>query len=150
MPQPPVDQVLVMFQEGMMLLSIVACIHVLSMRRKGPVVPYEPRRPVPWGAVGSLLALFLLTIIGYQAVVGNRHAVALVESSAKAISAFDLFSSMVAQLIIVLVFLFIVAMFSNASARDIGVASNNRQRLRDASIGAAACLAAMAPVFYTQ
>ena len=150
MPQAPVDEVLAIFQEGMMLLSIVACVHVLSLRRKGSVVPYEPRRPVPWGPVGCLLALLLLTALGYQAIVGSRHAVDVVESSRKAMSAFDLISTMVAQLIIVLVFLFVVAMFSNASARDIGVASNNRQRLRDVSIGAAACLAALAPVFFTQ
>jgi membrane protease YdiL (CAAX protease family) len=150
MPQAPVDEVLVIFQEGMMLLSVVACMHVLSMRRKGPVVPYEPRRPVPWGPAGCLLALLLLTTLGYQAIDGDRHAVDVVERTAKATSAFELMSSMVAQLIIVLVFLFVVAMFSNANARDIGVASNNRQRLRDVSIGAAACLAALAPVFFTQ
>jgi membrane protease YdiL (CAAX protease family) len=149
MPQAPVDEVLLMFQDGMMLLSIVACIHVFSMRRKGPVVPYEPRRPVPWGPVGCLLALLLLTTLAYQTIVGNHHAPDVVDSSPNAMSAFDLMSSMVAQLVIVLVFLFVVATFSNASVRDIGVASNNRQRLRDVSIGAAACLTALAPVFYT-
>src|SRR4051794_28616662 len=122
MPQAPVDQVLVIFQEGMMLLSIVACIHVLSMRRNGSVVPYEPRRPVPWGPVGSLLVLLLLMALGYQVIVGDRHAVDVFENSPKTFPAFDLISSMLAQLIIVLVFLFVVAMFSNASARDIGVA----------------------------
>jgi membrane protease YdiL (CAAX protease family) len=150
MPQAPVDQVLVIFQQGMMLLSIAACIHVFSMRRNGPVVPYESRRPVPWGPVGSLLVLLLLMTLGYQVIAGDRRAVDVVENSPKTLSSFDLISSMLAQLIIVLVCLFIVAMFCNASARDLGLASSNRQRLRDVSIGAAACLASLAPVFFTQ
>ncbi len=151
MPQAPVDQVLVMFQEGMMLLSIMACIHVLAMRRRGPVVPYEPRRPVPWGPVGSLLALLFLATLAFGVIVSHGHAVDhLVESSPEASSALTLLGSMVAQLIIVLAFLFVVAMFSQASARDLGLVSNSRERWRDVLIGAAACLTALAPVFYTQ
>ena len=48
---PEFDPALNIFALGTLLLGIVACLNVIYMRRNGPVLPYEPRRPVPWGPV---------------------------------------------------------------------------------------------------
>jgi membrane protease YdiL (CAAX protease family) len=148
MPQPPIDPALEMFKLGMMLLSITACMNLIFMRRRGPVLPYEPRRPVPWGVVGGILALMMLLSVGFPAVSGGNEVVP--GGSPKSISTSGLITAMFAELLIVVSFLSVVAMYSKATARDLGMASSNRERVRDLFIGAAACLAALAPVHITQ
>ncbi len=64
MPQLPPDPLLNAFTGGTMLLSIGIGLYLLSLRQAGPILRYEPRRPVPWGAAGCILAgLYLLLAV---------------------------------------------------------------------------------------
>jgi membrane protease YdiL (CAAX protease family) len=148
MPDPPIDPALALFQVGMMLLSMTACVEVIQMRRRGRVLPYEPRRPVPWGAVGSILAALALITILYGTIAETPKPETDVPPAAH--SAFDVLDAMLAQAVIVITFVVVVALFSRANVRDLGLPTNWRMFVRDISIGAAACLVALAPVLMLQ
>ncbi len=147
MPSEPIDPALVTFAAGMMMLSIFACMNVLHMRRSGPVLSYEPRQPVPWGAVGGVLAgtYLLLTIL--SALNGSEPDD---PTAWESISPWTLLTAMVEQTFIVVGVLFVIAMFSKATWRDLGIPASARELLRDICIGGAACLAALAPVHLIQ
>src|SRR5256885_6502571 len=118
MPQPPNDPVLNTFALGMMLLSITACMNVLVMRRKGPVLPYEPRRPLPWGAVGCILAGALLLSLAVGAFGGLSAADE--GRSPKLPAPFSLVIGMLVQCSIVAAVLLIIAVFTKAKPHDLG------------------------------
>jgi membrane protease YdiL (CAAX protease family) len=149
MPQPPIDPALALFELGMLMLSVTACFQVLHMYRRGSVLPYEPRRPVPWGPIGCTLAVLLLLFVAISALGGDSRE-AISETPVKPHSSWGLINAMLAQLLIVVAFLFVVALFSKATLRDLGLPMNWRIFIRDVLIGAAACLAALAPVHLTQ
>lgn len=136
MAQLPNDPVLVGFAIGTMLLSVLTGVNLLSMRRKGPLLPYEPRRPVPWTWAGVLLAAFYLLITLY--------------SSLEPLRAFTLAASMLQQVLIVGGFLFVITFVSNATTRDLGLPDSADQLARDIFIGGVACLVALAPVHIEQ
>src|SRR4051812_25778606 len=71
MPPEPIDPALELFKGGILLLSIGACVNVVHMRRSAPVLPYEPRRPVPWGPIGCILAMTSLLITALSAFSGD-------------------------------------------------------------------------------
>ncbi len=147
MPSEPIDPALVTFAAGMMMLSIFACMNVLHMRRSGSVLPYEPRRPVPWGAVGGVLAgtyLLLTLISAFSRGEPEDH------TALDSIAPGTLITAMVEQTFIVGGVLFAIAMFSKATWRDLGIPASARELLRDICIGGAACLAALAPVHLIQ
>ena len=148
MPDPPIDPAIVLFQVGMMLLSLTACVQVIQMRRRGTVLPYEPRRPVPWGAVGGTLAVVALISILYGAFAETPEPEADVVPAVH--SAFDVLDALLAQAVVVIVFVVVVALFSRANVRDLGLPTNWHVLTRDISIGAAACLVALAPVHMVQ
>lgn len=152
MPQPPIDPALNAFALGMMVLSLTACMHVLAMRQKGVVLPYERRQPVPWGPVGCVLAATLLLFVAISAIGGDSAGVPIVVDgkTPKAPSSVGLISGMFTQFGIVVAFLFFVASFSKATPRDLGLSANRQKNIRDVFIGSAACLAALAPVHIVQ
>src|SRR4051794_3820538 len=131
-----IDPALYVFAVGTILLSIGACVNVIHMRRKGPLLPYEPRRPVPWGAVGCILAMISLLNAVYAAL----HDVAVIDSgrSSQPLEPLTLIFGMISQLIIVGGFILVIALFTKATLRDFGWPANIRQLVRDISIGAAA------------
>jgi membrane protease YdiL (CAAX protease family) len=148
MPPESLDPALYVFAVGTILLSIGACVNVIHMRRKGPLLPYEPRRPVPWGAVGCILAVITLLNAGYAAL----HDAAVIDGgrSSQPLEPSALILGMIEQLFIVGGFLLVIAVFTKATLRDFGWPANIRQFVRDVSIGAAACLVALAPVHISQ
>jgi membrane protease YdiL (CAAX protease family) len=148
MPQPPNDSALSFFAAGMLLLSITACMNLVSMRRRGLLLPYEPRRPVPWGAIGCILAVMYLLTTAYSVLGGEGDGAT--GGSPHSLAPSTLVAAMLQQLFIVGGVLFVIALFTKATLRDLGVAANKGQRVRDVCVGAAACLAALAPVHITQ
>jgi membrane protease YdiL (CAAX protease family) len=148
MPQESLDPALYIFAVGTILLSIGACVNVLHMRRKGALVPYEPRRPVPWGAVGCILAMIILLNAGYAAL----HDATFVDGSrsSHSLEPLRLIVGMIEELFIVGGLVLVIAVFTKATLRDFGLPTNIRQFVRDVSIGAAACLVALAPVHISQ
>jgi membrane protease YdiL (CAAX protease family) len=148
MPPESIDPALYVFAVGTILLSIGACLNVIHMRRKGPLVPYEPRRPVPWGAVGCILAVITLLNAAYAAL--HDTAVADQGRSSHPLEPSTLVVGIFEQLFIVGGLVVIIAVFTKATLRDLGWPANIRQFVRDVSIGAAACLVALAPVHISQ
>src|SRR5215218_594929 len=71
MPPEPTDPTLTLFAGGTIFLSIIACINVIHMRRQGPVLPYQPRRPVTWRWAGGILAMTYLLFTALSAFGGN-------------------------------------------------------------------------------
>src|SRR6476620_8349482 len=115
MPQPPIDPALELFEIGTLLLSIVACMNVIFMRRSGPVLPYEPRRPVPWGAIGGILAATFLLFTAISALGGDEG------GSPQPLAPSSLIVAMLEQLFIVGGFLFLIAVLTKATPRDLGL-----------------------------
>src|SRR4051812_36203005 len=148
MPPESLDPALYVFAVGTILLSIGACVNVIHMRRKGPLLPYEPRRPVPWGAVGCILAVITLLNAAYAA--SHDMAVADGGRSSQPLEPATLIFGMIEQLFIVGGLVLVVAAITKATLRDLGWPANIRQFIRDISIGAAACLVALAPVHISQ
>src|SRR3954447_7045804 len=142
MPPDSIDPTLGFFAGGMILLSIVAGLNVLRMRNNGSVLPYEPRRPVPWGPVGCVLAMTFLLMTALTAF-GEDH-------SPGPETASGLVEGMLLELLIVGGFLLLIAAFTKAKLRDVGLPTKSRLWIRDVCVGAAACLAALAPVLLLQ
>src|SRR3954452_6511928 len=109
MPPESLDPALYVFAVGTILLSIGACVNVIHMRRKGPLLPYEPRRPVPWGAVGCVLALISLLNAAYA----GLHNVAVIDGarSSQSLEPSTLIFGIISQLVIVGGFILVIALF---------------------------------------
>src|SRR4051812_4864467 len=116
MPPEHIDPALNIFAFGTMLLSIVACFNVVHMRRKGPVLPYEARRPVPWGPVGGVLAITYLLFTAFSAFGGSDDAGAL-----QSVAPWALVGAMLQQLFIVGGFVIVIGVFTKAKLRDFGL-----------------------------
>jgi len=109
--------------------------------QRGAVLPYEPRRPVPWSVWATLLAVVH--------VVGGFASSAVVKSeSAK--NGMDIESTLAlgifSTFMFVIVFLIAVAIISEATRADLGLPASLRQMARDILVGAVCCLAAYGPV----
>lgn len=173
MPQPPVDPVLIAFEAGTLLLSVTAGLFFLIARFGRPPLRYTPRRPVPWGAVaGTLAVLYVVTALTaalhWKAPTGpesqnktannEEHAerqpeLQSAEPELKAIpldATEQLLSSMVPQLLIVGGFVFVIAFFSRATSRDLGLPANLNEFAHDVFVGLVASLVALAPVHVIQ
>jgi membrane protease YdiL (CAAX protease family) len=148
MPPPPIDDALEIFKVGMMLLSIIACVNLCFMHRRGGVLRYEPRQPVPWGAAGGVLAAVLLLSVAVATISGGG---AVDEGlSPKPPSPSSIAISILLQLFVAGAAVFIIAIFTKATPRDLGLPQKHLELLRDVLIGAAACLVALAPVHIVQ
>lgn len=127
--------------------SVVAWIVILNRPRQ--LLPYEPRRPVPWGWAATLLALFFVVMALGQALFGSP-----VEDAASKAS----ISEHVSQLVFHIVFqiavvggaLVAVIALSNASRSDIGLPASAIVASKDVGIGIVAWLAALLPVYGLQ
>jgi membrane protease YdiL (CAAX protease family) len=144
MPPEQIDPALSIFATGTILLSVVACANVIHMRRKGSVLPYEPHPLVPWGPVGCILAMTFLLMTALSAIGGQG------DGQADPHTASGLLFAILVELITVAAFVLPIALFTKATPRDLGLPANGRQLVRDVCIGAAACLAALAPVILLQ
>jgi membrane protease YdiL (CAAX protease family) len=123
---------------------IMAC-----WRREGGLLPYEPRRPVPWGPAGAMLAL-AFTAITISSALASDHGAQQAEAPTTQQVLFSLVASMVMQLCGPALLVFI-ATLSNAKRSDIGLPPFSAGAIaRDISIGIVACLAALLPVRLVQ
>src|SRR6476469_9457720 len=115
MPPESLDPTLGLFIGGMLLLSMMAGLHVVHMRNSGSVLPYEPRRPVPWGPIGCVLAMTFLFMTLLATFSGGK------EHAPEPETASGLLSVMLSELMIVGGFLLAIALFCKANLRDLGV-----------------------------
>src|SRR5262245_47124545 len=142
-PQPPPDPVLNSFIYGTLLLSILMGLYCLAARRRGPLLTYEPRRPVPWNVAACVLAV-LMGLFALAARSGTAASGETEVSHEVMVSAGDLVFQLLTTLFIVGGFLTVVALLSNATRVDLGFPRGLADVPRDMAIGTLACLAALA------
>src|SRR3954453_422655 len=142
MPQPLNDPIANGFASVVMFASIATGIYLLLSLRKGPLLRYERRRPVPWGAVAAFLAVLAVVL----ALFSSRGS----DESHEPLNTFQFLAAMTSQLVVIGSFLLAITLLSNANWRDLGLPSSLKEALRDATRGLVACLAALAPVFTVQ
>lgn len=137
-----------------------------SSRRDGPIVPYVPRRPVPWGVVGCALAMVYLLMAVFSAlertepaseiVVSGVHEGAEVESSSQVTEdgaradAADQAAGALSSVFICAGFVFVIAVLYRATPSDVGLPTSATEFAQDAFVGVVACVAAIAPVHVLQ
>jgi membrane protease YdiL (CAAX protease family) len=133
----------------MLIASVVPWFYLIARwRRYGCILPYEPRRPVPWGFAGAMLAVAFTGLTIMAAVASDGHANHGAPSAREA--AISLVASIVMQMFGPGLLLFI-ALISRASRADIGLPPLRLFAVvRDVLIGIIACLAALMPVRLVQ
>ncbi len=153
MPQPPDDPVLSVFVYGTMLLSVVVGIYLIAKSRRGPLLAYQPRTPVPWGEIALLLpALFVVFALlspfqgreetePHKKAASNQAAPQVDMPSSHA--ATQMVASIVPELLLVGGVLFLVAVYYEASRRDLGLPASGSEFTRDVFIGIVAGIAAL-------
>src|SRR6476659_104097 len=123
MPQPLNDPILNGFVSSVALASIATDIYLLASRKKGPLLPYEPRRPVPWGAWAAFLA-GLAVVLALFSSHGNGE-------SHEPLNTYEFLAGMTSQLVVVGAFLTSVVLLSEAKWRDLGLPSAATEIKRD-------------------
>ena len=117
--------------------------------RHGPILPFEPRRPVPWHGAWLLLPVLLVAFTIYAALAGDNSA-----ADAKSATATDLVERIalgsVQQSAFVIAFLAVMIAVSRATRSDLGFPRDLSELARDVRIGFVAWLAALAPVYGVQ
>lgn len=131
------------------LASFVVWILLFDRITHGPILAYEPRRPVPWHGAWTLLpiAMVVLTI---ASAISNDVAAPEAESASPTdmIERIAVGSAMQSSLI--LAFLAVVFISSGATRTDLGLPKDSSELGRDIRIGVIAWLAALGPVYVTQ
>ncbi len=156
MPQPLDDPVLTAFAVGTMLLSAAIGVYLFAKRQWGPLLPYEARRPVPWGSAAALLAVMFVLLALFSPNDGQRspdqpeNAREQQENADATHIALRLLSAMVPEVLLVGGILFLIAVYFNATPRDLGLPTNFGDLPYDVLIGIVAGLAALAPIHVLQ
>jgi membrane protease YdiL (CAAX protease family) len=148
MDQPADDPLFAAIVFAVLLSSGLVWLTLLGRWRRGePLLPYEPRAAVPWGALVAMLTVLLVGIAlatssGVEAEPGDAPGPLEV---AQRLIVFILF-----HFAIVGVVLSLVTALYRATLRDFGLPAYAEEIVRDVRIGIVACLAALAPVYGVQ
>jgi membrane protease YdiL (CAAX protease family) len=150
MPEQQVDPWLGGGIAFLFLASLSTWFYLLARRsRRGCILAYEPREPVPWGGWAALLAIVFTTlviantaltrILPNQAVdAPNDHAIE------------NLVSGITFQTAVTICFFLVVVAVSSARPRDLGLSWQPADTVRDIAVGIVACLASFVPVWSVQ
>src|SRR3989304_5286703 len=129
--------------------SVGTWLVLLAPIRRAPILPCEPRRPVPWHGVGTLLPIVLVAFTVFAAMRGDDSA----EDAASA-STSDLIERItqgsMQQTAFVVAFLAVVIAVSGATRADLGLPEGVIQFVRDVRIGIITWLASLVPVYVVQ
>jgi membrane protease YdiL (CAAX protease family) len=130
--------------------SVGAWIYIVARWRwHGEVLPFEPRRPVPWGPPAAILAaVFALMAVSSLLVPANAAAEMPQVSTGEI--AVRILSLVVSQLLLVGGFFFVIAVFYGAARTDLGLPTSIDEGLREVVIGFVTCLATLLPVRIVQ
>jgi membrane protease YdiL (CAAX protease family) len=143
------DPVLAFIVGTTLLSSLVTCLILAVARSRGPLLPFEPRRPVPWNAVGAGLAVLMVSLTLFEAI-GNFSESATEKPSNLEPSAVALLANMLPEVILVGGVLMMIGLYFHTDRRDLGWPRDGREFARDVRIGATTGLAALAPILLTQ
>jgi membrane protease YdiL (CAAX protease family) len=163
MPQPLDDPALASFMIGTMVLSVAVGLFLLARRKSGPLLPYEPRRPVPWNAAAALLAVLfvLMALLSPSDIPAapqqSEVSPALEDNSPQqnnepdaAHGAMHLLAALVPEILLVGGTLFLIVAYFNATPRDFGLPADRGVFSHDVFVGIVAGVAALAPIHMLQ
>jgi membrane protease YdiL (CAAX protease family) len=148
MNQPPSDPWLTLVALAVLVASATTWSKLFSRWRRGePLLQYEPRTPVPWGAPLAMLAVVFVVFA------------LLTPDAAPADPAESLHPTEVSQRIVAFIFMqsvviggviVIIALVYKPGVREIGLPMYAEELVRDIRIGIVACLAAVTPIYGVQ
>ncbi|MCC7476202.1 MAG: CPBP family intramembrane metalloprotease [Pirellulales bacterium] len=151
------DRWLLAFVSTTMLVSLATCLLLVAKWIRGPLLAYEPRRQVPWGAVGAVLALLFVSMaivsavaLGEQKPTGELPAIHAAERPAESIPSLHLVMSQAPEVLLVGGVLGLFVVYLGAGPRDLGLPSGFRVLAYDVGIGIVAGVAALAPTLLLQ
>jgi membrane protease YdiL (CAAX protease family) len=139
-PLPPAMQALIIAVAGIGIATTL--LMATNAWRRPPLLPYEPRRPVPWGANDLVLTLLFVLVLGYIA--GQTVAHFYQGQPADASTAAEFYANSAVELGGVLIGIVLVRFQAGASWADLGL--NTSRFNRDLGLGAAAFLASVVPI----
>jgi membrane protease YdiL (CAAX protease family) len=131
------------------IVSIGVWVALFDRLKRGPILRYEPRRPVPWHRAWILFPIALVALSLSTAAISDTSAEEHEHAPASNLVEQVAIGS-AAQAALVAAFLVAVIVSSNATRRDIGLPSSIAELVRDVRIGVIAWLAALVPVYATQ
>lgn len=164
MPPQIDDPVLEIFAAGTFVVSIATCIALLVLARiRGSLLPFMPRRPVPWNALGAILTgIMVVTAVaaGVSDLMSSEpSAVEYAERAPTtpntkpdqkptdwADTAAHLIYGTTQELVLVGGALAFIAIYFHASRRDLGLPANVYEFALDVFIGAVVGVASLAPI----
>lgn len=136
------------------LLSLPGCVYFASRRMSaGDFLPYTPRWPVPWGAMGAFLAVAIVVLGMLDQMVASAPAdevaaARVVESSENYIQKLLLGGAM--SLGLVALMGWVLSRAVGATLADLGLPTSREQFWQDMRLGALATLASLLPVYALQ
>jgi membrane protease YdiL (CAAX protease family) len=148
MDELPADPWLAGFVGILWLASVAAWIGLFARwRRRGAILDYEPRSPVPWGApIAILAAVFVAVSIASSLVAEPPQDPPPDQSEVfQRLLGFIVFQSVLTGGV-----LFVVAVLYRTRRRDFGLPASANEFVRDVGIGIVAWLAAIVPVHSLQ
>ncbi len=130
------------------IASFATWITLLKRRKAGPILPYEPRCPVPWNGIWTLLPVGYAAIVVIAVFTGGPPDAAADRMGGGGGGRLAL--GALQQLIFTAVYLVGVIFVSSATGRDLGLPQSLEQWQRDLKIGIIGWLAALLPVYAAQ
>jgi len=147
MQPQPVDPFFAIFI-GTLASASLATWFALAWRRR-PLLPYEPRQPVPWNAVAPLL-ISLLVVLRISAVAFGEEPMPIDELATPLEMSSAILTGAAMQVALYGSLLVAAVALSGATQRDCGLPEFADQFGRDLAIGAVTWLAALLPVYAIQ
>jgi membrane protease YdiL (CAAX protease family) len=138
---------------GLATASVVTWYLLLSRLRRGPILGYEPRRPVPWNAAATLLPMLFVALAILSAVFpggdgrGDDNAP---ELGARHDAVGRIVMTVVEESVVVGLLVAAVVVMTGATKFDLGLPEYVDGFLGDVKTGIVAWLAALVPVYGTQ
>jgi membrane protease YdiL (CAAX protease family) len=149
MPSEASDPILGAMVLALAVASVGTWCWLADRLKRGPILEYESRRPVPWHGVFTLLPLLLVALTVFAAFRGDDPA-----HDAASATASDMVERVAdasaMQTALVAAVLAVMIAVSGATREDLGLPKDGHQFLRDVRIGVLAWLAALAPVYGAQ
>jgi membrane protease YdiL (CAAX protease family) len=151
----PEDPWLIAITITLLASSVATWVFLILLKlRRGRILSYEPRRPVPWGPLGAMLAVVFVILAISSGLSGQGPPEVPPEPPPAAPSSLetaqDLFGMILFQAVLSGAVVFVVVAISRANLHDLGLPAYADEFARDVGIGVMACLAALVPVFGLQ
>jgi membrane protease YdiL (CAAX protease family) len=149
MDPEPSDPLLSMVVLALAVASVGTWFALADRFKHGPLLAYEPRRPVPWSGFWTLLPIAFAAMAVVAAISSEGPHLSAEESPDPGYFERLAFGSL-QQVILVALYLAAVIGVAKATPSDLGLPASFSEYARDIKIGVVAWLAALAPVYGAQ